>query len=54
MVGPDSLLDQVGVESPGDDTDTNVRRQHRTVLQFGAVREGVEGEEPDEVAEGLR
>ena len=54
MVGPDSLLHQVGVEAPGDDTNTNIRRQHRTVPQCRVVRERVEGEEPHEVAEGLR
>ena len=54
MVGPDCLLHQVGVKSPGDDSDTNVRRQHGTGPQCGVVRERVEGQHPDEVAECLR
>ena len=54
VVGPDCLLHQVGVKSPGDDSDTNVRRQHGTGPQCGVVRERVEGQHPDEVAECLR
>ena len=54
VVGIDSLLDQVWVKSPSDDSDTNVRRQHRTGPQCRLLRERVEAEKPHEVAEGLR